>query len=210
MDIPALLNFLKCIGKLKELERWRGQFFWRDYPQRERYESVADHTWRMAMIIALVEKHLSKPIDLAKTFKMCFVHDLPELIAGDASPLGSDGTGKDSHAYNQEVAAKRHEDEKSAAKEIFGMLPNNEGEEFYNLWLEFEKQETFEAQVVKFADKVEGKLQSAEYLGGAMFKEHLDFNLSYGAKYYEADPLFLKIHAAVLEEFTKDYKEFTK
>ncbi len=210
MEASELIIFLKFIGKLKDLERWRGQFFWRDYPNRDRYESVADHTWRMAIIIVLLEKHLSKPLDLAKALKMCLIHDLPEMIAGDASPLGSDGTGKDSHAYNEQVATQRHIEEERAAKEIFGQLPDNEGQAFYELWQEFEEQKTFEAKIVKVADKIEGKLQASEYLQGVMFKDHLDFNISYGVKYYETDPFLREVHVAILEEFTKDYKEFKK
>ena len=103
-----IIEFLKTIGGLKDLERFRGQFFWKDYPQQKRYESVADHTWRMAMLLIVSEKYLSDPLDISKALKMALIHDLPEIIAGDLSPLGSDGTGHDSHLYNKELAAKKY------------------------------------------------------------------------------------------------------
>ena len=36
-----------------------------------------------------------------KALKMALVHDIPEIIAGDASPLGESGTGEDSHSFNE-------------------------------------------------------------------------------------------------------------
>src|SRR6185369_6331085 len=82
-DSRQLTQFLHTVSALKEVERWRGHYFWRDYPQRARYESVADHTWRMALMLALIEKHLSAPFNLAKAMKMALVHDLPEILVGD-------------------------------------------------------------------------------------------------------------------------------
>ncbi len=209
MDAEKVLSFFKFIGQLKEIERFKDQYFWKDYPHKKERESVADHTWRMAMMLVVLEPHLSRPLNLGNALKMCLVHDLPEIIAGDASPLGSDGTGKDGHHYNEAVAAKRYEEEKAAAKKIFSQLPDT-GEELYKLWIEFEEQKTFEAQVVKAMDKLEGKLQAAEYLGGVMFKEHLPFNLAYGIKYFEVDPAVKELSELVLKEFTNNYKEFTK
>ena len=209
MDTKKLLNFLHLIEGLKNLERWRGQVFWRHYPQRERYESVADHSWRMALMLTLVAENLAKPIDLAKAMKMALIHDLPEIIAGDQSPLGSDGTGKDSHAYNKSAAERKFQMEKEAAEKIFAELPKQQGDELLELWLEFESQKSFEAKVVMAVDKLEGKLQAAEYLQGAMFKEHLDFNLTYRVEMYKVDPVLKELGDLILNEFKEGYKEFT-
>ena len=92
-------------------------------------ESNADHSWRLAMMVVMLEKHLSQPLDFRKAIIMALIHDIPEIIAGDPSPLGSDGTGNDSHAYNKEAARKKFENEDKAAKEIFGKLPKEEGDE---------------------------------------------------------------------------------
>lgn len=42
--IDQIYHFATAIEGLKKLERFRGQYFWKDYPQRTRYESVADHS----------------------------------------------------------------------------------------------------------------------------------------------------------------------
>jgi len=209
-DSQKIFEFVHLITALKEVERWRGHYFWRDYPQRARYESVADHTWRMAVMLVLIEKRLSQPIDLAKAIKMVLVHDLPEMLVGDPSPLGSDGTGKDSHAYNKEVSDAKFEREKEAAQNIFKNLSEPESSEMFKLWLEFEEQSSFESKVVKAIDKLEGKFQCAEYLPEASFKEHQKFNVTYGVETFEVDPFIKELWSFVNEEFTKDFKEFTK
>jgi len=208
--IQKVLNFSTHIGELKSLERWRGQFFWRDYPQRDRYESVADHSWRVAMMLVVVEKYLSKPIDFRKAITMALIHDLPEMLVGDPSPLGSDGTGKDSHAYDQKAKDKKYEGEKVAAQKIFGELPDIHNRELYDLWLEFEQQDSYEAKVVMALDKIEPRLQVMEYSQGHVFKKHLDFNLTYRVETFNADPALAELGSQILERMKSEYKEFTK
>lgn len=204
-----ILEFVKLIGALKEIERFRGQVFWKDYPQQARYDSVADHTWRMAMILVLGEKHLSRPIDLAKALKMVLLHDLPEIKTGDLSPLGSDGTGQDSHLYNKEAAQKKYENEERAMKEMLSGLPADQAKELYDIWEEFEDNASFEAKVVKAIDKIEGKLQATEYLNGHMFAKHLDFTLKYGADAMEVDPFTKELGELLNKKMKEDFKEFT-
>lgn len=203
-----LLSFTHLIGALKDVERFKSQVFWRDYPQPARYESVADHSWRMAMMLAILEPHLSQPIDMRKALVMALIHDLPEMIAGDASPLGTDGTGKDSHAYNKEIAAARFENEKAAAEKIFGELPEAQGKEFLSLWLEYEEQSSYEARVVKALDKMEAKIQAFEYQGGDIYKEHLEWDLTYGVQTFAADPAIQALGDLVLDKFRTNFKEF--
>lgn len=207
-DTEKALNFLKVAGALKDLERFRGQFFWRDYPQRQRYESVADHTWRMAVILMLVEKSLSQPIDFSKAVKMALIHDLAEIIAGDLSPLGTDGTGRDSHLYNKEKAKEKLVNEEKAMREILSNLSPEIRDELYDLWMEYERQENFESRVVKAIDKIESKLQVLEYQKGEMFKNHLDFTLKFGENIYNVDPVLQQLGEAINEEFKREFKEF--
>lgn len=88
-SIESIFNFATSIEALKKIERFRGQYFWKDYPQLARYESVADHSWRLALLVAVFADKLSQPFNLEKGLKMALIHDLPELIAGDVSPLGT-------------------------------------------------------------------------------------------------------------------------
>lgn len=207
-DIQKIFAFTTYIGQFKKMERFVGQFFWRDYPQEKRYDSNADHTWRMAMILTVIEPHLSKPINFKKAMTMLLIHDIPEIIAGDASPLGSDGTGNDSHAYNEEASNKKHTVEKEAALEIFGKLPKAQAEELNELWLAFENQDTFEAKVVKAIDKFEGKLQASEYRQGSWFKEHFAWSLAYGKDAFEADPALQELMEVLSADMEHNFKEY--
>jgi len=208
LETKKLLTFFKTIQGLKEVIRFKNQVFWRDYPFPERYESVADHTWRMAVMLMVMEKHLAQPINLAKALTMALLHDLPEIIAGDASPLGEKGTGEDAHPYNEEAAQKKRDAEEAAAQEIFGQLPEEQGQEFYGLWREYERQDSFEAKLVKAIDRIEGKLQALEYTKGNVYKQHQQFNVTYGNETYSIDPAIEELGMAVVEEFREQFKEY--
>lgn len=134
---------------------------------------------------------------------MLIVHDLAEVVTGDLSPLGTDGTGQDSHLYNKEKAKEKFDGENAAAKKIFGVLPPELAKELYGVWMEYEKQECYEAKIVKAVDKLEGKLQAAEYAKGNMVATHLDFSLKYGMEAIEVDPALAELGEAVCGEMGK-------
>jgi putative hydrolase of HD superfamily len=208
--LEEFFEFSNLIGKLKKIERFKGQYYWRDYPTPSRYDSVADHSWRMALLVMLFEDKLSKEFDSEKALKMALIHDIPEILAGDASPLGSDGTGKDAHSYNDELKKERHEAEKNAAREIFGKLSEEKNKELMDLWLEYEKQESFEARVVKALDRIEATLQVLEYRNGHMFPKHLEFSMDYSLKDVNADPAIYQFGLMIVDEMRKRYREFKK
>ena len=203
-------NFTTFIEKLKRLERFRGQFFWKDYPQRKRYESVADHTWRLAMLVMLFKDKLHRNMNLEKALQITMIHDLSEIITGDDSPMGTDGSGKNTHAYNKEVAKRMALRNQEAAKKIFEMLPRVEAQRFYILWLDYEMQRNFEAKVVKALDKIECMLQVLEYRKGNLFKEHYDFTIKYGLKYAKVDPAIKEFGEFIAEQIRRSFKEFRK
>jgi putative hydrolase of HD superfamily len=205
--VEELFGFITVLEGLKTLERFTGQYFWRDYPFPKRYESVADHSWRMAMMVVLIAPRLSAKLDLEKAIKMALIHDIPEIEAGDASPLGSDGTGRDAHGYSKEAADKKYSKEVVAARNLFGMAP--EGHALYVLWEEFEAQESFEAKVVKAIDKIEGKLQVLEYTKGNFFPGHYEFTLGYGVEYCTIDPALEELMSYLVEKIRTSYQEFT-
>jgi len=205
-DIQKIFNFTTYLEGFKKLERFTGQIFWRDMPIT-RFESDADHTWRMAIILMSIESRLAKPLDFKKAMKMLLIHDIPELIAGDPSPLGTDGTGADSHAHNTGVAEEKFEREKRAAQEIFKKLPSDQAEELFALWLEFEEEASFEAKVVRAIDKLEGKLQAFEYTKGKMVPAHFDFTMTYGIDTFAVDPAVKEFGDILLKELEEGNKK---
>lgn len=160
------------------------------------------------MLVLMFANKLSKPLDLEKALKMALIHDIPEIIAGDASPLGESGTGEDSHAYNQIIQVARHTDEKSAAKIIFAKLDSTNGEDLYELWLEIETLANFEAKVVKALDKIEAMSQVLEWRQGKMFKDHLEFTTKYGSKGSDVDPAITEYAKYIADQMRKQFREF--
>ena len=146
-ELPLMIDFLHYAEKLKyELRH--------SYTSSGRQESVAEHTWRMALMAILVEPHLDKKIDIAKTLKMILIHDLVEVEAGD-TPLSK-------MVRNPELRKEKEEKEKKAIENIRLMLHNDVGNEISSLWYEFEQRETYEAQVAYALDKLEVQLQHNE------------------------------------------------
>lgn len=209
-DVLKIFEFTNVISKLKKIERFKGQFFWRDYPELKRYESAADHTWRLGILVILFADQLSQKINLEKALKMVLIHDLPEVLSGDESPVGEDGNGNNTYAFNSEKAEEKHIKEKEGAVALFKKLPPKLAKEFFNLWIEYEKQESFEARVIKSLDKIEATVQVLEYRQGHMFEEHLEFTRQYGLKGSEVDPAISNFGKFVIEELSRKYKKFKK
>ena len=206
MNLEEIFDFLTVAEGLKKLERYKGFVYWRDYPFPQRYESVADHSWRLALLVIVVEKKLHQKLDVDKALKMALVHDLPEIIAGDASPLGESGTGDDSHSFNEKIAKERFKRERNAAEKIF--LPLGEdGQKFYDLWLECEEKQSFEAKVVKALDKIEALLQILSWTDGRMFKKHLDFTILYSERALGIDPFIDKFWKLLTDKLKNTFQE---
>jgi 5'-deoxynucleotidase YfbR-like HD superfamily hydrolase len=115
-------------------------------------ESVADHSWRMALMVLLLGQ--SAGIDAQRATCIALVHDLAEALVGDIAP----GQGVDK-ATKQRLEA-------DAMSTIVGHLSaeNAElGQHVRALWLEYENAQTAEALFVKDMDKLEMILQAREY-----------------------------------------------
>ncbi|HCC83491.1 TPA: hypothetical protein DEP96_01425 [Candidatus Uhrbacteria bacterium] len=206
--MDAYLNFATTLEGLKKLERFRGQYYWKDYAGPIKYESVADHSWRLSMLVMMFADKLAQPFDVGRAVQLAVLHDTPEIICGDESPLGKAGTGEDSHAYNEIRKTEKLAKEEQAAKKLFSKLPPVENERLYGLWQESEANETFEARVVKALDKIEALLQVLEYRQGHMFPAHLEFTINYGLKYADVDPAIRAFGDMIAEEMRRKYKEF--
>ena len=114
-------------------------------------ESVAEHSWRVAMLALLFAKDLN--LDALKLVKMALIHDLGEVVIGDVKwEQGAKVIGS---------RKKKHQDESIAIKKIFSDNPCFQ--EYVSLWNEFNEQKTREAKIVKEFDKLEMAVQAFEY-----------------------------------------------
>lgn len=106
----------------------------------KRKENDAEHSWHLALAAVLLKEHMEEEADITKVMMMVLIHDLVEIDAGDT------------YAYDDEAAKSKREREEKAADRIFGILPEDQGQMFRNLWEEFEAYETPEAKFAHLLD----------------------------------------------------------
>jgi len=87
------------------------------------------------------------------------VHDLVEIDAGDT------------YCHDAFANQDKAEREAKAADRIFGLLPAEQGQNYYTLWKEFEDRETPEAQFANSLDRFLPLLQHT-IAGGSRWQEH--------------------------------------
>jgi putative hydrolase of HD superfamily len=111
-------------------------------------ESVAEHSWLMAMLALLTHNELEHPVDIHRTLEMVIVHDLIEALCGDV-PYTAD-------ASTRRLKADR---ERSAMTSIRESLPAHVGDRIFGLWREYEDRRTREARFAKALDNLEVQMQ---------------------------------------------------
>ncbi|MCG9625781.1 HD domain-containing protein [Vibrio mediterranei] len=131
------LNLLMELDKLKAVLR-RTRVRCAD----GRFENSAEHSWHVAMMALLLQEHANEPVDIAKVVKMLLLHDMVEIDAGDT------------FVYDTAAYEMQQQTELEAAKRLFGMLPNDQGEALFSVWREFEAAESAEARFAKALDRL--------------------------------------------------------
>lgn len=147
------LRFILEIDKQKKIGR---QTYLSD---GSRKEGDAEHAWHMAVMAFLLADYANEPIDVLKAVKMALLHDVIEIDAGDT------------YAYDTEGNKTKRKREEAAADRIYGMLQQQQKEEYRALWEEFEAMETPEAKFVNALDKVQ-PLMLNHASGGISWREH--------------------------------------
>ncbi|MFW9789514.1 MAG: HD domain-containing protein [Candidatus Thorarchaeota archaeon] len=147
------LSFLTEIDDLKQV--FRQTVLLNDLRQ----ENDAEHSWHLAMMVVLLSKYSNDhSIDVLRTLKMVLIHDIVEIDAGDTYCYGT---------HDREEKRLRESD---AANRIFGMLPDDQANEFRLLWEEFEEMETPEARFAASVDRLQPLLLNFNTRGHAWRK----------------------------------------
>jgi len=113
-------------------------------------ESVADHSFRMAVIGAYLSAGMN--LDSAKTIRMCLIHDLAESKIGDLIP--EEKTSEGAHRKSEDVAMRQ----------ITRTLPARERKLVEQEWNELLSNKTNEARLVWQIDKLEMGLTMKDYI----------------------------------------------
>lgn len=139
------LQFIYEIDKVKSIVRKTRLF------HADKYENDAEHSWHICMMALILHEYADEEVDILKIIKMMLIHDLVEIDVGDVI------------VYSKNQAHVEAEDK--AARRIFGILPDGQGDEYYRLWREFEDRESPESRFAMALDRAEPILQNL-YRGG--------------------------------------------
>lgn len=146
-NLERIFSFLCQAGKLKDTLRYNEK-------KNGTKESVADHSWRLALMAFTMAEELEINVDILKVTKLAVAHDIAESITGDIDAvLIMEGKVSKEEKKRKEI---------SAMEEIKNIAPEKTGLEIYNLWDEYEKGETKEAKFIKALDKLETLMHLAE------------------------------------------------
>ena len=108
-----------------------------------RRENDAEHSWHIAVMALIFEEYAAEPVNVNRAVKMCVVHDLIEIYAGDT------------FAYDVAGNADKAEREAAAADKLFAQLPSEQGAEIRSLWEEFDAMQTPDAKYVACMDRLQ-------------------------------------------------------
>ena len=181
MEPREFIDFLGVIEKLKCNTR-------HSWTSSGRRESVAEHTWRLA-VMALLTKEDFPAIDNNKLIKMCLIHDLGEAITGDIPSFFK----TDDH--------EKAEDE--AIEKILSMLPEKTSKEFRALYDEMREMKSDEARLYKALDNMEAVVSHNEAPISTWIDMEYTENLIYGEKTAAAFDWTRKVREVLKEDSIK-------
>ena len=151
--IKKQLDFILELDKMKNLYR-------QTYVLHEdRKENDAEHSWHLAILAMLLSEYAAQPVDVLHVMKMVLIHDVVEIDAGDT------------YCYDAEGYKSKADREEKAARRIFGLLPDDQRDEFYALWREFEDSETADARFAAMLDRLQPIMLNYTK-GGRSWQEH--------------------------------------
>ena len=156
MDMERLkkqMEFIVEVDKVKNIFR---QTYLAD---GNRKENDAEHSWHLALMAVLLQEYSNEKVDLSKVIPMVLIHDLVEIDAGDT------------YAYDAAGKATQKERENQSAERIFGMLPQDQGGRFRQLWDEFEEYETADSKFAHLLDNCQPLLLN-DASNGQSWTEH--------------------------------------
>lgn len=146
--LTGQISFLVEIDKLKNVLR---KTFLMD---KSRLENTAEHSWHVSLMAVVLLEHANDPeLDLHRIIRMLLLHDLVEIDAGDT------------FAYDSQGYLDKEEREQAAADRLFGLLPEDQREEWMSLWREFEDGQTNEAKYAAALDRLQPVIHN-HYTGG--------------------------------------------
>ena len=137
MKPSELLDILRVAEKLKCNTR-------HCFTSSGRQESVAEHSWRIALMAMLLAPEFPDA-DMNRVTRMCLIHDLGEAFTGDIP------------VFNKTAADEEREE--NLLYNWVRSLPKEKADEMMALYQEMEERQTLEAKIYKSIDGLEAVIQ---------------------------------------------------
>ena len=174
LDILAVAEKLKCNTR-------------HCYTSNGRRESVAEHSWRIALMAMLLSgEEEFKTVDMNKVIRMCLIHDLGEAITGDIPAF-----------WKKE---KDEENEDQLLEQWVSGFPESQKQEFEYLLQEMNEQKTLEAKTYKALDKLEAVIQHNESDIHTWAPNEYELNLTYAQDKVAFSEYLKEVRELVREE----------
>ena len=180
MEPKELLEILSVAEKLKCNTR-------HCYTSSGRHESVAEHSWRLALMAMLLAPEFPDA-DMDRVIRMCLIHDMGEAFTGDIP------------AFDKTAADAGRED--ALLMNWVQTLPADSRQEWTALLTEMNALETWEAKIYKALDKLEAVIQHNESDISTWIPLEYDLQLTYGEENVEFSPYLRSLKQAV-NDWTK-------
>jgi putative hydrolase of HD superfamily len=179
MNPEELLRILSQAARLKTTTR-------HCYTEAGRKESVADHSWRialMAMLMTGIEEY--RDLDMNKVIRMCLIHDLGESFTGDIP------------TFEKKSSDAKVEDE--LFMQWVESFPEPQRAEWVGLLAEMNALETKEARLYKALEKIGGLISHNESDIATWLPLEYDLQLTYGQDNMKFSEYMMELRAAVDE-----------
>ena len=147
-------DFFQKILELKNVPR-QG---WKEKLGINNPESVAEHSYSTSVISMIISD--LEELNSEKIIRMALLHDLAESITGDITP-------------NDMMKDEKVSKENLAMKQILKNLPNKIAESYFEIWNDYQKNSSLEANLLHDIDKLEMVFQAKFYQEKGIPKEKL-------------------------------------
>lgn len=174
------LDFIIEIDKIKNIFRMSY------IADGSRRENDAEHSWHLGIMTVILSEYVEDDVDISKVLKMVLIHDLVEIYAGDT------------FAFDEVGYIDKLDREEKAAEDLFGILPEDQKEEFKVLWKEFEECKTREAKFGAMLDRLQPLILDYATKGKGVKESNLT-----------AEKLY-KRNEITMEEGPEEFKELVK
>ncbi len=182
MKPQELLDILAVAARLKTNTR-------HCFTAPDRKESVADHSWRIALMAMLLSgEEEFAGYDMDRVIRMCLIHDLGEAFTGDIPTF--------------EKTAGQAQTEDRLFDGWVASFPPPQRTEWQALLAEMNAQKTPEARLYKALDKLEAVISHDESDLATWLPLEFDLQLTYGREQVAFSPYLRELKAAV-DDFTR-------